>query len=160
MNPFSQSVIAVPVNSEEGRSAKLVLHKNVDVFQQDTNQGQKYSVGQEFKAHHDYFTPNSQEYLTYCQHAGQRTWTFMIYLNDTPAGGGTRFRKLEKTFYPKQGMAVLWNNLKEDGSPNPYTLHHGMKVREGEKYVITKWFRERGWGPMFLEDRSPSTENA
>ena len=32
-----------------------------------------------------------------------------------------------------------------DGSPNPASLHHGMKVRAGTKYVITKWFRERPW---------------
>ena len=118
----------------------------------DGNQGQKYSVGQEFKAHHDYFEPNSPDYKIFCQHRGQRTWTFMIYLNDTPAGGGTRFRKLEKTFYPTKGMAVIWNNLLPDGRVNPYTLHHGMKVREGEKYVITKWFRELGWGPMFIKE--------
>ncbi|HEX7694798.1 MAG TPA: oxygenase, partial [Sphingomonas sp.] len=33
-----------------------------------------------------------------------------------------------------------------DGSPNPSTIHQGMKVRAGTKYVITKWFRERPWG--------------
>ena len=26
--------------------------------------------------------------------------------------------------------------------PNPATLHQGMKVRCGTKYVLTKWFRE------------------
>ena len=29
---------------------------------------------------------------------------------------------------------------------NVATLHHGMKVRKGVKYVITKWYRERPWG--------------
>jgi prolyl 4-hydroxylase len=32
---------------------------------------------------------------------------------------------------------------------NRNTIHHGMKVRSGTKYIITKWFRERGFGPMF-----------
>lgn len=73
----------------------------------------------------------------------------MIYLNDVEEGGGTRFRRLEKTITPEKGKAVIWNNLNSDGSVNPYTIHHGMKVRKGSKYVITKWFRERGWGPMF-----------
>ena len=31
-------------------------------------------------------------------------------------------------------------------SVNPATLHHGMKVRKGTKYVITQWYRERPWG--------------
>ncbi|MAP96102.1 MAG: oxygenase [Ponticaulis sp.] len=117
----------------------------------EPNQGQKYEIGQEFKSHTDYFEPNSPEYLPNTGERGQRTWTFMIYLNSTPEGGATRFPRLDKLFRPKEGMAVVWNNLNPDGSINPWTLHHGMKPRKGEKYIITKWFREKGWGPMFLE---------
>ena len=43
---------------------------------------------------------------------------------------------------PETGKLVAWNNLLADGSPNGATLHQGMKVRRGTKYVITKWFRE------------------
>lgn len=115
----------------------------------DITQGQRYDLEQEYKAHYDYFVPGSHEYNVFCQFLGQRTWTFMIYLNDVEEGGGTRFRRLEKTIMPEKGKAVIWNNLNPDGTVNPYTIHHGMKVRRGSKYIITKWFRERGWGPMF-----------
>ena len=118
----------------------------------EPNQGQKYLVGQEFKSHTDYFEPGTPEFLPNTGERGQRTWTFMVYLNSTPEGGATRFPRLEKLFRPKQGMAVIWNNLTPEGTPNPYTLHHGMKPRRGEKYIITKWFREKGWGPMLLDD--------
>ena len=103
---------------------------------------QRYEVGQEFKAHTDYFEPNTKEYTKYCGALGNRTWTFMVYLNDTPKGGGTEFTILGKTFYPKRGMAVVWNNLLADGTPNPNTKHWGLPVEEGFKVVITKWFRE------------------
>lgn len=73
----------------------------------------------------------------------------MIYLNDTPKGGGTHFLYLDQIFYPKQGQAVIWNNLYPDGTPNRNTLHHGMPVEEGQKVIITKWFREKGSGDMF-----------
>ena len=126
-------------------SATLGIHWSYS----EAIQGQKYEVGQEFKSHTDYFEPGAAEYLPNTAERGQRTWTFMIYLNSTPEGGETWFPRLEKLFHPKQGMAVIWNNLNADGSVNPYTLHHGMKPRQGEKYIITKWFRERGWGPMF-----------
>ena len=43
------------------------------------------------------------------------------------------------------GKLLAWNNLRADGSPNPTTIHQGMKVRAGTKYVITKWYRERAW---------------
>jgi prolyl 4-hydroxylase len=118
----------------------------------DVTQGQRYDVDQEYKAHYDYFPPGSHEFQTFCQFLGQRTWTFMIYLNDVEDGGATRFRRIEKTILPEKGKAVIWNNLNSDGSVNPYTIHHGMKVRRGSKYVITKWFRERGWGDMFPLD--------
>jgi prolyl 4-hydroxylase len=118
----------------------------------DVMQGQRYDLEQEYKAHYDYFPPGSHQHQVFCQFLGQRTWTFMIYLNDVEEGGGTRFRRLERTIMPERGKAVIWNNLNPDGSVNPYTIHHGMKVRRGSKYIITKWFRERGWGEMLPQE--------
>ncbi|MEZ0495454.1 prolyl hydroxylase family protein [Sphingomonas sp. IW22] len=109
-------------------------------------QGQRYAVGQEFKAHTDYFDPTGADFTRYCSVAGNRTWTVMIYLNEPEAGGATRFKVVDKTIQPEAGKLLAWNNLRPDGRPNPATLHHGMKVRAGTKYVITKWFRERPWG--------------
>jgi len=108
-------------------------------------QGQRYDVGQEFKPHTDYFTPDGTDFERYCAHAGQRTWTFMIYLNEVDAGGATRFKKIGKSYRPESGKLLFWNNRFRDGNVNPNTLHHGMKVRRGVKYVITKWYRERKW---------------
>lgn len=108
-------------------------------------QGQRYDVGQEFKAHTDYFTPGSADFEKFCSVSGQRTWTFMIYLNAVESGGATRFKVVGKTFQPEVGKLVCWNNMRPNGEPNPNTLHHGMKVRKGVKYVITKWYRERPW---------------
>lgn len=108
-------------------------------------QGQRYDVGQEFKPHTDYFTPNGADFEEFCSESGQRTWTFMIYLNDVEAGGATRFKAVKKTFQPEAGKLICWNNAKPDGSVNPNTLHHGMNVRKGVKYVITKWYREQPW---------------
>ena len=109
-------------------------------------QGQRYAVGQEFKQHTDWFDPHGKDWEEYCTVAGQRTWTFMIYLNEVEAGGGTRFKVIGKTFQPETGKLLCWNNRKADGSGNVNTLHHGMKVRKGVKYVITKWYREKPWG--------------
>jgi prolyl 4-hydroxylase len=46
-------------------------------------------------------------------------------------------------------MALLWNNLRADGTPNPDTLHSGAPVTSGHKVIITKWFRIMGEGPVF-----------
>jgi prolyl 4-hydroxylase len=109
-------------------------------------QGQRYAEGQEFKAHTDYFEPNGVDFHRYCSVAGNRTWTVMVYLNEPKAGGATRFKAIDKTVQPETGKLVAWNNRRPDLSLNPATIHHGMKVRAGVKYVITKWFRERPWG--------------
>lgn len=111
----------------------------------EPSQGQRYDVGQEFKAHTDYFEPTGVDFERYCSVAGQRTWTFMVYLNEPEAGGATRFKAVDKMFQPDAGRLVCWNNVRPDGTPNPASIHHGMKVRKGRKYIITQWYRERPW---------------
>jgi hypothetical protein len=38
---------------------------------------------------------------------------------------------------------VIFDNLAPDGQPDPRTLHAGLPVREGEKWLATLWLRER-----------------
>jgi prolyl 4-hydroxylase len=106
-------------------------------------QGQRYAPGQEFKPHTDTFEPGGYDFYVHTADAGQRTWTAMIYLNKPEEGGATRFKTIGKTIQPEAGKLLAWNNLLADGRPNPATLHQGMKVRRGTKYIVTKWFRER-----------------
>lgn len=125
--------------------AMLTTLSGIDPAYGEPLQGQRYEVGQEFKAHTDYFAPGGRDFERYCSHSGNRTWTFMIYLNDVEAGGATRFKLTGKTFQPEAGKLLCWNNRLADGGVNHATLHHGMKVRKGVKYVITKWYRENEW---------------
>ena len=125
--------------------AKICSFANIDKQFGEPLQGQRYAVGQEFKAHTDFFDPSGQDFQKYCSIAGQRTWTFMLYLNAPDAGGATRFAHFKKSFTPETGTMLCWNNRNFDGSVNNWTLHHGMKVRSGTKYVITKWYREKPW---------------
>ncbi|WP_448582460.1 prolyl hydroxylase family protein [Thermaurantiacus sp.] len=106
-------------------------------------QGQRYAVGQEFKFHTDYFEPGGPDYHRYCAIRGQRTWTLMVYLNVPEEGGATRFKIINKTIRPEPGKLLAWSNLDAMGRPNYATLHAGMKVYRGVKYIITKWYRER-----------------
>lgn len=125
---------------------RLTAISGIDPVFGEPLQGQRYDIGQEFKAHCDWFNPDGQDYRKYCSIAGQRTWTFMVYLNDVEAGGATRFKAIGKSFQPEAGKLVCWNNRRPDLRPNPNTIHHGMKVRKGLKYVVTKWYREKPWG--------------
>jgi prolyl 4-hydroxylase len=126
--------------------ARIAALTGLDPAHGEPMQGQRYAVGQEFKPHTDYFEPNGADFQTYCAVSGQRTWTVMIYLNEPEAGGATRFVEIDKMVKPEPGKLLAWNNRTPDGRVNGDTLHHGMKVRAGTKYVVTKWFRERPWG--------------
>jgi len=106
-------------------------------------QGQRYAPGQEFKPHTDTFEPGGYDFFVHTAERGQRTWTAMVYLNEPDDGGATRFKEIGKTIQAERGKLLAWNNLLADGQPNPATLHQGMKVRRGTKYILTKWFRER-----------------
>jgi prolyl 4-hydroxylase len=125
---------------------KLAAFAGIDPSFGEPIQGQRYAVGQEFKAHTDYFEPSGADFARYCSASGNRTWTLMVYLNQPPAGGATRFVKIGKTVQPERGKLLAWNNRLEPGSYNGASLHHGMKVRSGVKHIITKWYREKPWG--------------
>lgn len=125
--------------------AAIVAFTGLNPAHGEPLQGQRYAVGQEFKAHTDYFATKGEDYKKYCAKTGNRTWTVMLYLNEPEAGGATRFKAIDKIVQPEAGKLLAWNNLRPDGRGNPSTIHHGMKVRAGTKYVLTKWFRERPW---------------
>lgn len=137
LNPDHSSIITL--------EKKIIDLIGLDPATGEPIQGQRYNIGQEFKDHTDYFEPNGNDYEKYCSGCGQRTWTVMVYLNKPKSGGATRFKKLKKTIQPEAGRLLAWNNLRTSGDPNPDTLHHGMKVRNGTKYIVTKWFRQKPW---------------
>ena len=143
--------LAAHLSEVQEVEALLTALSGIDPAYGEPLQGQCYAKGQEFKPHTDYFTPGGRDYERYCARSGNRTWTFMVYLNDVEAGGATRFKALDKTFQPEAGKLLCWNNRHAPGpgeitgGVNPSTIHHGMKVRQGVKYVITKWYRERPW---------------
>ena len=131
--------------------AKICRTLGVRVEYSEGIQAQRYDVGQQFKPHWDYFEPGTDIYRRLAGLRGNRTWTFMVYLNDSMEGGATRFTTIDHAIAPKAGMALLWNNLNADGSPNKHTMHCGEPVTQGHKIIITKWFRVHGDGPVFHE---------
>jgi prolyl 4-hydroxylase len=138
LNPADPVVIAV-----ERRITDLM---GIDASHGETIQGQRYAVGQQFKPHHDFFYTDQPYWKEMEQTGGQRTWTAMMFLNEPEAGGQTAFPKANIKVTPRTGNLLAWNNLDRYGEPNHFSLHQGMPVEAGVKYIITKWYRERPWG--------------
>jgi prolyl 4-hydroxylase len=117
----------------------------IDNTYAETMQGQRYQVGQEFKAHHDFFHPTQDYWAHEGRSGGQRSWTAMIFLDEPEEGGTTEFPHLGLGVRPQAGTMLIWNNVKPDGTLNYKTLHTGTPVVRGVKHVITKWYRQNNW---------------
>ncbi len=100
-----------------------------------------YRPGAEYKPHYDYFDPQEPGTPSILQRGGQRVATLVIYLNNPSKGGGTTFPDVPLEVGPRQGNAVFFSY--ERPHPSTRTLHGGAPVTEGEKWIATKWLRER-----------------
>jgi prolyl 4-hydroxylase len=129
----------------DGIDKRICALMGMKARQGETLQGQRYTVGQQFKAHHDYFHVGESYWESERKRGGQRSWTAMIYL-DAPFGGGeTFFPSAGLKVTPRAAMLLAWNNMDKRGEPNPNALHESMPVSAGTKNIVTKWFRERYW---------------
>jgi len=117
----------------------------IDPIFGETIQGQRYLPGQQFQPHTDWFPGGSASWEHENGRGGQRSITAMAYLNPVEEGGATHFPRLGVTIEPKPGALLIWNNADPEGVPNPFTIHAGLPVVRGVKYVITKWYRTRKW---------------
>jgi prolyl 4-hydroxylase len=133
---------------------KIYHELGIESIYAEPTQGQLYEVEQYFHNHHDYFLGDG--YTNHCLASGQRTYTFMIYLNDVEEGGETKFPELELSFKPTKGTAVVWKNSNGKGTENKASLHTGTPVIKGKKMIITKWFRENPFNSS--EDLRLTTE--
>lgn len=101
-----------------------------------------YQVGNEYKAHFDYFPPNETGSLTHLANGGQRVATLVMYLNDVEDGGDTHFPSIGLSVKPKKGHAAYFAYGNSLGQVDPLSLHAGLPVLEGEKWIATKWVRQ------------------
>ena len=99
----------------------------------------KYEVGQFYGAHHDYIAIQRH------RAQGVRILTLFLYLNDVPAGGGTRFPHMNLAVTPKKGRVLLWPSVWNDRPDDRdyRTEHEALPVLEGVKYGANAWVHQR-----------------
>lgn len=103
----------------------------------------RYGQGEFYRPHFDFFSPNLAVSKQLLEDGGQRTASAITYLSAPESGGGTSFPDLDITV-PAQAGATLWfRNCSAEGQIDKRSLHAGDPVESGEKWVVTKWFRER-----------------
>ena len=100
-----------------------------------------YKPGAEYKPHYDYFDPVHPGSSTILKRGGQRVGTVLMYLNTPEKGGGTTFPDVGLEVAPIKGNAVFFSY--DRAHVDTKSLHGGAPVIAGEKWVSTKWLRER-----------------
>lgn len=101
----------------------------------------RYGPGTEYKPHFDYFDPSEAGTPLILERGGQRVGSIVCYLNTPEAGGATVFPDAGLEVAPVRGNAVFFSY--DRPHPATRTLHGGAPVTAGEKWVATKWMRER-----------------
>jgi prolyl 4-hydroxylase len=101
----------------------------------------RYGPGAEYQPHHDYFDPAQPGTPNILKRGGQRVGTLIMYLNAPATGGATIFPDAGLEIAPIKGNGVFFSY--DRPHPMTRTLHGGAPVVEGEKWVATKWLRER-----------------
>jgi prolyl 4-hydroxylase len=103
----------------------------------------RYTLGTQYYPHHDYFDPTVPSTPAILNRGGQRVATIVMCLRAPTDGGSTVFPDVGVRVPAVKGNAVFFSY--DRAHPDSLTLHGGAPVIEGEKWVATKWLRERAF---------------
>ena len=142
----------IPFNHDLDKKINECANKltkiNIDNFEQTSII--RYQKGQEYKPHYDHYDPKDEPTKQITKHWGNRIATALFFLNGDFEGGETVFPYLENMMIkPKTGRCIIWLNLlksncfgNEITNRNERSLHGGLPIINGEKFIATKWIRE------------------
>lgn len=123
---------------------RLELASGLKVLQQEAPHVPSCEVGREYKAHFDFFAPGEPAFQHTLNTMGQRIGACLTWLNDDYEGGETAFPKIDWKHRGKPGDSILFLNVRtSDRLPDSMTLHAGMPVTRGRKWLLSLWVRER-----------------
>jgi prolyl 4-hydroxylase len=122
---------------------RLSLLMNLPLENGEGLQVLHYPTGAGSEPHFDYLQPANAANRESLLRSGQRVSTLVTYLNDVPAGGQTMFPALGWAVSPLRGNAVYFEYCDDGGAVDARSLHASGPVTQGEKWVVTKWMRQR-----------------
>lgn len=111
------------------------------VGQQEQTSFIHYGIGEEYQPHYDF--EDEVTAADQIKRIGQRIATVLVYLNEGYEGGETHFPRLNMAFKGKPGDALIFWNVSAKGVPERNSLHAGLPVTSGEKWLLSKWVRAR-----------------
>jgi prolyl 4-hydroxylase len=104
----------------------------------------RYYPSQQYLQHYDAFDLSTEDGCRFAANGGQRSITVLIYLNDVPRGGQTRFPALNLDVQPKRGMALVFFPATIDGMLDKMALHAALPAID-TKFVSQIWIRQSNY---------------
>ena len=104
----------------------------------------RYFPSQQYLQHYDAFDLSTEDGCRFAANGGQRSITVLIYLNDVPNGGATRFPALNLDVRPKRGMALVFFPATIDGMLDKMALHAALPAID-TKFVSQIWVRQSNY---------------
>jgi hypothetical protein len=105
-----------------------------------------YALGEQIKPHYDRCGNAVEGYGPEGGYLGDRIVTFLLYLNDGFEGGELDFPKSRVKFKGIKGDAIYFAHVDASGKPDPLSLHAGLTITRGEKWVLSQWIHDRPFG--------------
>lgn len=102
-----------------------------------------YRPGQQYKPHWDHLVDTMDENFSRIERSGNRLYTALVTLDDAFTGGATRFTKLDLDVRLAPGDMLVFQNLDAQGRRHDGTMHAGLPVEDGVKWLASKWIRQR-----------------
>ncbi|KXZ55466.1 hypothetical protein GPECTOR_2g1015 [Gonium pectorale] len=140
--PQLSAALGVMLSRARGLLAGPLPPDGVGAFSRPSGPGQaafelpqvaRYQPGQHFLTHEDAFPPAVVANKGY-----QRRATLLVYLNDCPEGGATKFDVLDIAVQPRKGSALLFFPAFVNGVNDRRTLHTAQDA-VSEKWVTQLW---------------------
>lgn len=104
-----------------------------------------YRPGQQYKPHWDHLVDTMAESFSRIGRSGNRDYTALVTLDDQFTGGATRFTRLNIEVRLAPGDMLVFGNLDAHGNRHDDSMHAGMPVEEGVKWLASKWIRQRDY---------------
>ncbi len=156
MNPVTGRDTVAPHRSSEGMFFRpeetpfiaRLERRMADLMNRPLRNGEglqllHYHPGAGSAPHFDFLTPGTAANDASLARSGQRAASLVIYLNDVERGGETVFPEIGVAVTPRQGHAVHFEYANSRGEVDLKSVHAAAPVEAGEKWVLTKWVRER-----------------
>lgn len=135
------SPLATVVSRDLTRRFSQYCHLPVDHFEPISVL--RYGIDHEYTPHYDYFDPERiRRHEQNGDFGGQRLVTCLVHLVPADRGGSTWYEHGDIEVPERAGLGVIHYNAKPNGLPDEHSLHAGLPIKEGEKWLCRTSGRE------------------